>query len=185
MNLSRQRKKEIKRLKGDASALWAAQQELLEHANSVAREAGRQVGNYSREQVVPGVVQSYEQHVQPVLNRGAAIGRDVVDNAKHTVDHRVVPAIGAAVGTVLSIGDVARDKRVQSALARVDPKAAFKRAAAVAAPVKQKKKRGVGSVLAIGAGVLAAAGVAYALWQTFRADDELWVSEDEPTSNEG
>ena len=29
------------------------------------------------------------------------------------------------------------------------------------------------------AGVLAAAGVAYAVWQTFRADDELWIA-DEP-----
>ena len=26
----------------------------------------------------------------------------------------------------------------------------------------------------------AAAGVAYAVWQTFRADDELWVADDEP-----
>ncbi|RLP83457.1 DNA helicase [Mycetocola lacteus] len=182
MNLSRQRKKEIKRLKGDASALWAAQQELLEHANGVAREAGRQVGNYGREQVVPSVVQSYESHVQPVVDRGVSITRDVVDAAKHGIDHKVVPALGAAVGTVLSIGDVARDKRVQTALARVNPKAAAKRALVVAAP--QKKKRGVGSVLAIGAGVLAAAGVAYALWQTFRADDELWVSEDEPAQSD-
>ena len=27
--------------------------------------------------------------------------------------------------------------------------------------------------------LVAAAGVGYAAWQTFRADDELWVSDDE------
>lgn len=175
MNLTRKRKKEIKRLKGEASALWAAQQELLEHANGVAREAGRQVGNYGREQVVPGVVHTYEQRVQPVFDRGASIGRDLADATKRSIDHTVVPALGSAVGTVLSIGDIARDHRVRNALARVNPKSKVK---FVAAP--EKKKRSVGGVLAIGAGVLAAAGVVYALWQTFRADDELWVSEDEP-----
>ena len=39
----------------------------------------------------------------------------------------------------------------------------------------------MGTYLAIGAGIIAAAGVAYAVWQTFRADDELWVADDEPT----
>ncbi len=29
-------------------------------------------------------------------------------------------------------------------------------------------------------GVLTLAGVAYAAWQTFRADDDLWVADDEP-----
>jgi hypothetical protein len=33
--------------------------------------------------------------------------------------------------------------------------------------------------LAIGAGVIAVAGIGYAVWQTFRADDELWVADDE------
>ena len=47
-------------------------------------------------------------------------------------------------------------------------------------PWSQKKGPGVGTYLAIGAGIIAAAGVAYAVWQTFRADDELWVADDEP-----
>ena len=49
-----------------------------------------------------------------------------------------------------------------------------------AAEVKRKQGPGVGTYLAIGAGVIAAAGVAYAVWQTFRADDELWVADEEP-----
>lgn len=179
MSLTRKRKKEIKRLKGDATALWGAQQELLDHANHIAREAGRQVGNYGREQVVPSVIDTYEHRVAPVIYRGASISRDVAAATKRGIDTKVVPAIGTAVGTVLSIGDVANDARVRSALHRANPKAA----AAAAAKVVQKnttKKRSVGGVLAIGAGILAVAGVGYALWQTFRADDELWVSEDEP-----
>lgn len=175
MNLSRKRKKEINRLKGEARSLWLAQQEVLEHANSVARAAGRQVGNYGREQVVPSVVNSYEEHVQPVLDRGAAISRDVADATRRGIDTRVVPALGSAVGTVMSIGDFARDQRVRNAVARIAPNAKAKTVV-----IPQKKKRGLGQVIAIGAGVLAVAGVAYAVWQTFRADDELWVSEDEP-----
>ena len=46
--------------------------------------------------------------------------------------------------------------------------------------MKQKQGPGVGTYLAIGAGIIAAVGVAYAVWQTFRADDELWVADDEP-----
>jgi hypothetical protein len=68
----------------------------------------------------------------------------------------------------LSIGDIAKDHRVRAALERFQPKP------------PPKKTSNVGGVIAVGAGVLAAAGVAYAVWQTFRADDELWVADEEP-----
>jgi hypothetical protein len=48
--------------------------------------------------------------------------------------------------------------------------------------VIEKKGLGAGSYIAIGVGLAAALGVAYAVWQTFRADDELWVAEDEPAA---
>ena len=73
---------------------------------------------------------------------------------------------------MLAIGDIANDARVRRAVERVSPRAA--------AVVKQKQGAGIGTYLAIGAGIIAAAGVAYAVWQTFRADDELWVADDEP-----
>ncbi|GAB3615590.1 hypothetical protein GCM10027416_01470 [Okibacterium endophyticum] len=159
MSLSRKRKKELKRLKGDAAKLWQHQQDILDHANAVAREASRQVGNYGREQLAPVVASAYEQRVAPL-----------VSTAKRGIDRTIVPAIGGAVGTIMSIGDVAKDARVKAAIARLGGKL----------PEPEKKGIGVGGVIAIGAGVLAAAGVAYAVWQTFRADDELWVAEDEP-----
>ena len=37
---------------------------------------------------------------------------------------------------------------------------------------------GPGRYILIGIGLMAVAGIAYAAWQTLRADDELWVSDD-------
>ena len=168
MSLSRKRKKELKRLKGEANQLWQAQQEILDHANQVAREASRQLSAYGREQIVPSVVNTYENKVQPVVDRGYAASRDFADVARRGLDKTVLPVLGGVVGSVLSIGDIAKDHRVRAALERFQP----------AKP--EPKKSNVGSVIAVGVGVLAAAGVAYAVWQTFRADDELWVADEEP-----
>ena len=43
---------------------------------------------------------------------------------------------------------------------------------------KPRRRRG-GAVFGIIIGTLAALGIGYALWQTFRADDELWIAGDE------
>ena len=44
--------------------------------------------------------------------------------------------------------------------------------------IKPAKSSGPGKYILIALGVVAVAGVAYAAWQTLRADDELWVSDD-------
>ena len=49
---------------------------------------------------------------------------------------------------------------------------------AVAALRKAPKKSGAGKIIGLGIVAAAALGVGYVLWQTFRADDELWVEED-------
>lgn len=165
--MTRKRKKQLKRLKGDANALWAAQQDLLDQANSVAREASRQISAFGREEIAPKVVRAYEDKLQPVVSRVDAATHDARQSAKRGLDKKVLPAVGSAIGTVMALGDVARDARVQAAFERIQPKKA------------QKKKSSIGTVIAVTAGVAAAAGVAYAVWQTFRADDELWVADDE------
>lgn len=170
MGLSRKRKKELKRLKHEANELWGAQQDLLNHANAVAKEASRQLGNFGRETVVPAAVGAYSERLAPVVDRGVSVGRGAVGVVKKGVDAKVVPALGGVVGSVLAIGDVAKDKRVQAAVKRLHLE---KYAPKPSGP-------GAGTIVAIGLGVLAAAGVAYAAWQTFRADDELWVADDEP-----
>lgn len=158
MSLSRKRKKELKRLRKHAEELWGTQQDVLDHAGTVAREAKRQLEHLTREEVAPRVRHGYDTYLRPRI-----------EGARKTVEHTLVPAVGNAIGTVMAVGDVARDARVRQAMARINPK-----------KMAEKKKAGFGTYLAVGIGVLAAAGVAYAVWQTFRADDELWVADEEP-----
>ncbi|QEO14503.1 hypothetical protein FLP10_08800 [Agromyces intestinalis] len=165
MSLSRKRKKELKRLRSSAEELWGNQQVVLAHANSVAQEASRQLGHLTREEVVPRVRTGYESYVRPGVEQAKGFARQAGDTAERT--------LGTALGSVLSIGDLANDVRVRRAVARVSPRAA-------AVVEKKRGGLGIGGALAIGAAVVVAAGVAYAVWQTFRADDELWVAEDEP-----
>lgn len=157
MNLSRKRKKELRRLQNEAGQLWEAQQVLVGHAADVAREAGRQLGHFNREQVMPVVQDTYNRRVAPTVDRGVKIG-------KHVVDDRVVPIVGGVVGTALSAWDVANNKR-HDLVKRV-------------APAPKKKSMGLGSVVAIVLGAAAAIGVVVAAWQALRADDELWVADD-------
>jgi hypothetical protein len=164
MSLSRTRRKELKRLRSSAEELWSNQQNVLEHANAVAREASRQLGHLTREEVAPRVRTGYESYVRPGVDQAKGYARVAGDSVER--------GLGNALGSVLAIGDIASDTRVRRAVQRVSPRAV--------AVVDQKKGRGVGTYLAIGAGIVAAVGVAYAVWQTFRADDELWVADDEP-----
>lgn len=158
MNLSRKRKKELRRLQNDAGQLWEAQQVLVGHAADIAREAGRQLGNFNREQVMPAVHDTYERRLAPTVDRGVKIGKKVVDE-------RVVPVVGGVVGTALSAWDVANKKRHDLGWG-------------APAPVAKKKSMGVGSIVAIVLGAAAALGVVAAAWQALRADDELWVADD-------
>ncbi|WP_295013576.1 DNA helicase [uncultured Microbacterium sp.] len=159
MGLSRKRKKELRRLQDEANKLWSAQQVLVGDAAHVAREAGRQLDNFRREQVLPAVQDVYEHRVRPAVDRGVKISRDVVD-------HRVVPAVGGVIGSALSAWDIANAKRggVPRAVASLVP--------------EKKKGPGIGTVIAVILGVGAAIGVLVAAWQTLRADDELWVADD-------
>ena len=185
MGLSRKRKKELRKLQQEATSLWESQQVVLGQAGEIAREAGRQLGNYNREQVVPTVQHGYEKYAAPYVNQG-------VQTSRRLYNQKVVPAAGAVIGSALSVWDAANDTRDRLAagrgLAAVDisdfQKRASKHAAAASkklaahAPAPAKKGLGAGGVLALIFGVAAALGVLYAAWQTLRADDELWVADD-------
>jgi hypothetical protein len=165
MSMSRKRRKELVRLRKSADQLWSHQQEVLDRANTLAREAGRQAGYLTREEVVPRVRDSYEHYLRPsvLASQGLAGG------VSRRFSQYMVPGIGTALGTVMSVRDIAKDARVSAALQRLR----------LQKPVEVKKRTGVGAYVALGAGVVAAAGVGYAVWQTFRADDELWVADDD------
>lgn len=168
MNLNRKRNKELRQLQNSATALWENQQHLVAEAAGVAREAGRQLGNFNREQVIPTVQHAYESRVAPTVNRSIRASRKFVDN-------RVVPAVGGVVGTAMSAWDAANERR--HALSGV---------VAPRRVVIEPKKSGpsAGGVIAIILGAVAAVGVLYAAWQTLRADDELWVADDPLTTPE-
>ena len=160
MSLSRKRKKELRRLQDEANKLWSAQQVIVGDAAHVAREAGRQLDNFRREQVVPTVQDVYEHRVRPVVDRGVQIvprrrrpprhprRRRCDRNRPHRVGHRE------------------RQAHRNPAHDRVRPRR------------PRKSGPGIGTVIAIVLGVGAAIGVLFAAWQTLRADDELWVADD-------
>ncbi len=188
MSLSRKRKKELRKLQDQANKLWESQQVLVSEATNVAREAGRQLGHYSREQVVPQVKDTYGKYAEPYVERGVNVTKQVVND-------RVLPAAGAVVGSALSVWDAANDTRARLAAGRAPVaigwgefakradqygKAAAKNLSKRVAVVEVPQKKGVsaGGVIAMILGVAAAVGVLYAAWQTLRADDELWVADD-------
>ncbi|MFG6402546.1 MULTISPECIES: DNA helicase [unclassified Microbacterium] len=186
MSLSRKRKKELRKLQEQASKLWESQQVLLNESAHVAQEAGRQISHFGREQVVPTVQQSYGKYAAPYVGR-------TVEASKHLLSDKVVPTAGALVGSALSIWDAAGETRSKLASGRgfslPDAKAYSKKAdkySKQATKALSKKLAvapkndgiGAGGVFAIILGAAAAIGVAYAAWQTLRADDELWVADD-------
>ena len=190
MSLSRKRKKELRRLQDQANKLWDSQQVLVGEAASVAREAGRQLGNYNREHITPTVQANYEKYAAPYVDKG-------VKTAQQVFSDKVVPAAGAVVGSAMSVWDVANDTRSKLAsgrgLSSIDLDALGKktqknskkatkkisaRLAAASKPASQKSGMGAGGVIALLLGIAAAVGVVYAAWQTLRADDELWVADD-------
>ena len=164
MSLSRKRKKELVKLQKQAGNLWESQQVLVGEAASVAREASRQLGHYGREHVKPQVQAGYDKYAAPYVDKG-----------KKVVNTTLIPAAGAVVGSALSVWDAANEQRGRIASGRgLTLPASWSKPA----PAPVKKGIGAGGIIAIILGVAAAAGVAYAAWQTLRADDELWVADD-------
>ncbi|MEU1973231.1 DNA helicase [Microbacterium sp. NPDC019599] len=163
MSLSRKRKKELRKLQDQATRLWESQQVIVGEAATVAREASRQLGNYSREQVVPQAKATYGKYAAPYVDRGISVSKQVMNDT-------IVPAAGAVVGSAMSVWDAANETRAKLSGGRIP----------APAPVLVPPKRGIGAggIIAIIFGVAAALGVAYAAWQTLRADDELWVADD-------
>ncbi|HWH26488.1 MAG TPA: DNA helicase [Pseudolysinimonas sp.] len=153
MSLSRKRQRELKRLKRSAEDLWDEQRAAIDHATDVLKDARRQAGNYAREEVGPRV-------------RSAASG------ARDRFAHDVVPTVTGAVGSALAVLEAAKDPRVREVVRRVSK--AGQRHGLVTPP---KKSAGPGRYILAGLGLVAVLGVAYAAWQTLRADDDLWIED--------
>jgi hypothetical protein len=166
MGLSKKRQRELNRLKNQAESLWDDQREVLEHANKVMRDARRQAAAYTREEVAPR------------LREGVAGARSVASSARERLVEDVLPAVSSALGSAIAVLEVSKNPHFREAVARV-------RNAGTSVGTKvgivQPKPAGPGRYILIGLGVVAAAAIAYAAWQTLRADDDLWI-DDEPAS---
>ncbi len=166
MALTRKRKKELKQLRSAASDLWDDQKEVLERASHVVREATHHAAELGREEVAPRL-------------------RDAAEAARERVSNDIAPAVSSAassaMASLLALLEVAKDPRVKDAMAKVG-----KTGSDIGSKVgiKQEKSAGPGRYILIAVGLVAVAGVAYAAWQTLRADDELWVSDDSDDADE-
>ena len=176
VGLSRKRQRELKRLKGSTSELWNEQKEVLDRATHVVREASRQLANLGREEVAPRVRDAVDNHVRPSVASGIAATRSAAGSTREKFVEDVLPAVTSALSSALAVIEASKNPQVREALSRVG-KAGAKVGSKVV-PVASKSS-GPGRYILIGVGLVAAAGLAYAAWQTLRADDELWVS-DEP-----
>jgi hypothetical protein len=183
MGLSRKRERELKKLRNAASELWDDQREVLEHASNVVREAGKQVGYLGREQVVPKVRGTIDHRIVPTVASGVTATKHVAGTARDKVTHDVVPSVASAIASVLAVIEVAKDAKVREAsrqLAKAGDKAS-KAGRQVAGKMGKKKpepKSGPGRFILLSLGLVTAAGVAYAAWQTLREDDDLWISDE-------
>jgi hypothetical protein len=175
MALSRKRRKELNRLKAQAEDLWDDQKELLDHATKVVRRASRQAAHYAREEVAPRVRDTYEDRVRPAFESGVSSARSAARTAGKRFSDDVLPAMTGALGTALAALEVAKNREVREAIARASRGA---NAVGTKLGLVQAPKPGPGRYILIGIGVVAAIGVAYAAWQTLRADDELWVDDE-------
>ena len=190
MALTRKQKRKINRLRRDADRLWGEQQAVLEHAREIAGRAGDSARDYAEAELLPPLRKAYERNVVPAFEGGVESGRRALVSAEKSLSKNVIPAIVAAGGTVAGavreLADQNRDtiKLVQDRAGDLS-KDASKRFAELQhkldrTPVKPKRTGpGVGGWFLIGAAVAAVAAVGYALWQTFRADDDLWIADEE------
>ena len=149
---------EAEALKAHAEELLHEQQRVLAHAGSVVREASRELGRVTSEEVFPRVA------------RGTRVA---AQNTRDKLVDEVLPTVASVIGSTLSVIDAARDKRVKEVTKQVAKLTAGKKVVAPAASAS------AGKYIAAGIGIAALLGIGYVVWQTFRADDELWVSEDE------
>jgi len=84
---------------------------------------------------------------------------------------RVLPVASTTIATAAALGD----QGVRQILARLQR--ARGAAPVVVAPAAKSAGIGVGGWIGITIGVIAAGAIAYAVWQTLRADDDLWIED--------
>jgi len=184
IEIPRKRRKQIKKLKGQTASLLGEQRKVLEHANAILAEARSNAADAARKDIAPRVQNAIDNGIRPAVATGVHAATSAAQNASHRFQSEVVPALVSTAGSVLSVGDLAKDPRVKKLVKNAQKKSskAGKAAAKYVPAAKQKKGIGFGGVALIVVGVVAVAAAGYAAYQTLRADDDLWVADDADTA---
>jgi hypothetical protein len=171
MGLSRKRQRELNRLKRQAEEVLRDQREVLEQASRVVRQASHQASNFAREEVSPRVREAYDDRVRPAVRSGVRAAKQGRDKFVDDVLPAVTAALGSAIAVIESVKGPAKDT--------VDRVSRTARDAGVRAGIVEPPRSSPAKYIVLGVVALAVAGVAYAAWQTLRADDSLWIEDDE------
>lgn len=178
MGSTKKRQRELVRLKRDAGDVWDEQRAVIDHARAVVKQASRQVSDYARNEVSPRIRKTVDERVKPAVASGAKATRHAASVTRDKLADDVVPAVSSALGSALSaLNKVKRKGEREAAKAALELRSESRKLGKKVGVIKPSP--GPGRYILIGLGVVAAAGLAYAVWQTLRADDDLWI-EDEP-----
>jgi len=162
--------------KENLEELLDEQRAVLERAAAIVRDAAQQFGTFTREEVTPKVRDTMTNTVKPLLLGGIASAALASTAVKDKFKVGFLPVVSGAVDKAADVG---------KKFGRELDKEAWNTKAELLAKrlgievVKPKPAPGPGRYILLGVGVVAVAGLAYAVWQTLRADDDLWI-EDEP-----
>jgi len=116
------------------------------------------------------------EHQQEVFAAAGKVAREAGlqgAGAVRSAYDRVLPVASSTIATAAAIGD----QGVRRILARLQRARGVSAPVVVAAPAA--RGIGVGGWIGITVGVIAAGAIAYAVWQTLRADDDLWIEDEE------
>lgn len=161
MELSRKRRRELRRLRKEAEELLNEQRIVLGHAGTVVQNAGKQAKLLS------------DEHLQPRINDAVAAARPKIERslacAKKSAERvRTVtaPFVTASLLRIINQLDRLEDKAAANTVRQFAERTGY---------VKPAKKRRFGTVFGVLV-TIATAGIGYLVWQAFRDDDDLWVT---------
>ena len=177
----------------EAQAFLAHQRVVLDQAATAVRQAGRTVAKFANDEVAPRARDAWE-HTRPVLergvatsrdalHRGAVVSRDVAHKANEKLQKDVLPAVANAVGTAMTVVELARSEVVRDAIRKAGTtgKAAVSAGSKAAVKAAKSGSGGGGRAVLIGLGLVVLGSAAYAAWRVFRAEDDLWAPEADAT----
>lgn len=119
MGLSRKHKKDLKRLRKNAEAVWSEQQEVLAHAAAVLEKSRRHATKYAKKEVVPLVKDTYQSRVRPVYDNGVSAVEGTYSSARDAYKHKVLPTFAAVGGTAAAAFEAAKDSKNRAKLAEI------------------------------------------------------------------